>query len=108
MNDAMGALVSDGHPIGVKELAITNPDQNNVEHLAYIVTFSGIGPCYDYYTTDDDPQIIGLPVFKPLSWLRMLTVRKERNNYFAAIDAHTGQFLGWGFTEGIPSVSTEL
>gem|GEM_PF-2323338 len=108
MNDAMGALVSDGHPIGVKELAITNPDQNNVEHLAYIVTFSGMGPSYDDYSSDDDPIITRLPVNKPLSWLRMLTVRKQRNNYFAAVDAHSGEFLGWGFTEDIPPVSTEL
>ena len=80
---------------------MSEPDSQGREHLIYIVTFSGNGPPpgdYDWY---DEPHTFGVELGHPVPFYSYLWLKRRKLNYWGAVDAHTGQFYGWGF-EGNP------
>ena len=94
----MQSLVVDGREPQVKELDILDPDINGEEKLVYLVTFSGKGPAFDLDYIMDERQTM----FKPISWYIEPNIKKQQNKYWAAVDARSGEFVGWGFTAAPP------
>jgi hypothetical protein len=97
-SSALRSLVVDGKEPQVKELDILDPDLNGEEKLAYLVTFSGKGPAFDQDYIMDERQTM----FKPMPWYWNNFHPTQQNKYWAAIDAHSGEFLGWGFASAPP------
>jgi len=95
MNNAMNGVVSQGRMGHLKLLAVTDPDHDGKERLVFLVTFTGSGTPYIDGSSMDDTFVMGHEIYKPLPWWYRL--QAERNTYLGAVDAHTGEFLGWNF-----------
>ena len=74
---------------------ITDPQPEGKERLIYIFKISGCGPIFDDYSSINDMNVLGIDLWQPLPWWRRL--KSQQNTYVAAVDAHTGEFVGWDF-----------
>lgn len=99
--NTMSKLVTDGKNARFDGLQIPIPDEDGNERLLYFVTFDGTGPREDSdlssvpgYNYEVEPllELNEPPVLSAELW-------PKPNHYRAAVDGHTGEFIGWNFND---------
>jgi hypothetical protein len=93
---AMNSVLSNGKNPSLKALGISDFYPTGKERLVYEIKFSGVGPSEWIYPSADDVQILFVDLNKQLPWWTKAPYY-DQNNYLGAVDAHTGEFLGWNF-----------
>jgi hypothetical protein len=99
MANSMPYLVTGGRDVALDGLMVSTPEGDERERLLYVVTFNGRGPTEFNVLSfanghDFDSSLM---LMAPLTRSQIATFHSGQNRYTVAVDAHSGEFIGWNF-----------